>query len=90
MKRRFPMTAILAGAVLFAAGCGKTDGLPLPKLAPQSPPTQEMLSSPGLPLPLPNDLDVPKGAEPPLPVAGSGGDTSSASLQSDGNANPRK
>jgi hypothetical protein len=90
VKRRLPITAILAGVVLFAASCGKTDGLPLPKLTPESPPTREILSSPGLPLPLPNDPDVPKGAEPPLPVAGGARDISNAALKTDGSADPRK
>jgi len=49
-----------------------------------------MLSSPGLPLPLPNNPDVPKGAEPPSPVAGGAQDNASATLKSGGNADPRK
>ena len=90
MKRPIPILAICAGIVLFAAGCGKTDDSPSPKVAQQAPSAQGAVSTPTLPSPPLPDPVVPKGAEAASPVPGQAGDTSSPAFKDGGKTDPHK
>jgi hypothetical protein len=90
MKRHICILALVTGTVLFAAGCGKTDDPPLPKMAPQAPSGQASISTPTLPsAPLPDPV-VPKSAETPSPMPGQAGDHSSPAFKDGGKADPHK
>ena len=82
--------ALCAGAALFAAGCGKTDIPPPPKVALPAPTVQGGLSTPTLPTaPLPEPV-VPKGAEAPSPTPGQAGDHSTPAFKAGGKNDPHK
>jgi hypothetical protein len=88
MKNSVSVVA-LAGAILLAAGCGKSE----PPSSPQPPaqaPAERSTVSTGVPVPPLPDPVVPKGAEAPTPQPGQAGDHSSPAFKGGGKPNPAK
>jgi hypothetical protein len=98
MKRLTSVFAACAGALIFTAGCNRTDTPPVPTAAPPTntapqvttappaPPVQETPSTPTALLPPPN---VPKGDASAGPKPGQAGDHSSPAFKGGGKEVPK-
>ena len=90
MRHHTSILAVCAGAVVFAAGCGKTESPPVPTAAPQAQSTQQASPTtavPTPPLPPPNAPNVPKA---PDPAPGDAGSHSSPAFKDGGKADSPK
>ena len=90
MRHHISTLAACVGAVVFAAGCGKTESPPMPTAAPpaqstqQAPPTTAV---PTPPLPAPEAPNVPRAADP---APGDAGSHSSPAFKAGGKADSPK
>jgi hypothetical protein len=88
MKNSVSLIA-LSGAILLAAGCGKSEPLSSPQPPAQAASGQAAPSA-SVPVPPLPDPVVPKGAEAPTPKPGQAGDHSSPAFKDGGKPNPAK
>jgi hypothetical protein len=95
MKQLTSIFAACASALVFAAGCNRTDTPSVPTTVPPTntasqattaPPVQEAPSTPTAPMPPP---DVPKGDATSLPKPGQANDHSSPAFKGGGKEVPK-
>jgi hypothetical protein len=98
MKQLTSILAACVGALVFTAGCNRTDAPPAPTAAPptntappvtaapSAPPVQEAPSTPTAPMPPP---DVPKGDASAGPKPGQANDHSSPAFKGGGKEVPK-
>jgi hypothetical protein len=90
VKRPIAILVICVGMVLVAAGCGKNDAPPLPKVAEQPRSAATGLAEPALPPPALPEINVSKGPDEQAPHPGQVNDTSSPAFMNGGKADPHK
>jgi hypothetical protein len=90
MRHHISILAACVGAVVFAAGCGKTESPPMPTAAPPAQSTQQASPTtavPTPPLPAPDAPNVPRAADP---APGDAGSHSSPAFKAGGKADSPK
>ena len=89
MKSLTSIFAVCASALIFTAGCNKTDTRSVPTAAPQAQSVQEAQSPPATPTsPMPPP-DVPKGDVSSGPKPGQANDHSSPAFKGGGKEVPK-
>jgi hypothetical protein len=89
MKLNTSIVAACVGALVFSAGCNKTDTAPAPTAAPQAQPASQPQSPPATPTaPMPPP-EVPKGDEASGPKPGQANDHSSPAFKGGGKEVPK-